>query len=249
MPGRVRRWIIAITGMVVGVLGLGALVPVDAVEGDVTYLLTWETSGIEIADDGSWTTTTDLGYTVTVTAGEVTTFSTTMVACEHDHGMFGWLFGVFGPRIAEAGHSDDADPALVGGPSTEPLISPASTEFGSVTVDEPAYCEGHVAWGSSDPEAPTLRITASWVAPDGSTGEIDLATTIDWGTGGDLSDPTGSVHLETGATATIEVRRRLATLFDGVDVAGADETELAMGVLRNLAAGTVFVVVDGIAHA
>lgn len=248
MPGRARRWIIAITGMVVGALGLGALLPVDAAEGDVTYVLAWDAGGVTTSPDGSWTTTTDLGYTVTVTAGELTTHTVTMVSCPHGHGLFGWLFGILGPGIADAGHRSGGDPALVGGAVGESLTEPDDIVLGTTTVDEPAYCEGHTAWGASDADVATVVIEATWTAPDGTTGVIDLATTIDWGVGGDLTDGTATVHVEVGEPTTVEVRRSLSTMFDGIDLASSDDTELAMGILRALADSTEFVVTGGIAH-
>jgi hypothetical protein len=234
--------------MVVGVLGLDAIMPVEAAEGDVTYVLAWDATGTT-AIDGGWTTATDLGYTVTVTDGTLTTYSVTMVACEHDHGWFGWLVGLVGPGIAEAGHSEGDDPALIGGEIVESIVTGEDTVLGTTTVDEPAYCEGHTAWGTIDRETPTLEVTAEWVGPNGSTGTIELASTIDWGVGDDLAAEGDTVHIEVGEPATVVITRSLATMFDGIELTTEDDTDLAMGILRALADSTVFEVVAGTAHA
>lgn len=249
MPDRARRWIIAIVGMAVGVLGLGVIVPMDRIEGDVTYVLTWDTDGITTVE-GGWVTVNDLGYTITVTDGILTTFSATMVDCDHGHGIFEWLFGFAAPGIAEAGHTTTGgDSALVGGPVVERLDDPETDVLGTAEIDEPAYCQGHTAWGTLDPDEPTLEVTATWTSSDGEAGAIDLTTTMDWGVGGDLVDNTGAVHIETGEPATVEISHSLATMFDGIDLATVDDTSLAMGVFRALADSTRFTVTAGGAHA
>lgn len=248
MPGRARRWTIAVVGMVIGVLGLGAVLPAETATGDVGYVLAWDTNGVTWNPDGTWSTTTDLGYSVTVEAGSLTTFSATMVACDHSHGIFSWLFGTIGPRIALAGHGGDDDAALIGGPISEPLTDPQAIEFGTTTVHEPAYCVGHTNWGTVDPTEPTLVVTATWIGPDGTTGTIDVATTIDWGVDGPLTLDDQEVHIEVGQSAVIEIRRSLATMFDGVDLSTDDERTVAMGIYRALAASTVFAVIEGDAH-
>ena len=247
--GRIRRLVIAALVAVTSIVGLGALMPVQAASGDVTYLLAWDTTGVEWGSDG-WSTTTDLGYEVSVTEATLVTYSATMVACEHDHGgWLAWLTGVFAPAVAGASHPSEEDTALIGGPVTEDLSAPATLTLGTSTVDEPAYCEGHTAWGSSDPESATLTVSGTWTAPDGTAGPLAIDTTIDWGAQAELTESGDTVHLEVGEPAEITITRTLATIFDGVDFARGTSTEQAMAVLGSIADGTVFEVTSGTAHA
>jgi hypothetical protein len=245
-PGRTRRLTTAVIAAVVGMFLVSIVMPVEAGSGTITYALVWDAGGVETGPDGSWSVTTDLGYEVTVTDGTLTTFSASAVACPHLHGVLDRLFGFMSLPAAWAGHPDDEDPALVAGPSIESLIDLAATELGTATVHEPSYCEGFTNWGSNDSD-PTLTLTGSWVATDGTAGTLEISTTVDWGTKSVVVGADGSTASAAadGDGVTIAIVRPIARIFDGVEFVSADDEELARAVLRSLAANTSFVVVDG----
>lgn len=213
------------------------LAPAASATGEVTYVAAWDTTGVTIGDDGAWTVTNDLGIEITVTSGSLATYTVTLAACEHEHGW--WLLGGFAPATALAGHAGDDDPALLGIGGIEPITPGGPITLETVTVHEPAYCQGHIAWGTTDGGA-TLTLEGF---ADGAP--FSITTGLSWGALPDLTRNDASVHLEPGDDAVITLTRPLAGLFNGVDPVGDDA---ATAILRNLAAGTTFAVTAGTAH-
>ena len=60
-------------------------------------------------------------------------------------------------------------------------------------------------------------MSGTWSAPDGAGHTFGVATTVDWGVLRSVTDATGEVHIETGVPATVEIRRSLGRMFNGVE--------------------------------
>ncbi len=259
---------IALAGMVV--LVAGVFWPTSAPSGTIAYALDWDTDRVVSTVDGI-RIDNDLGYSVTLTEATVSSWSTTTVACEHSHGFSIWdsasglVESSFGVTSAWAGHGDTDQAELVA-PTLENLIDAAdlavatSTVLGEVPVSEPSWCEGHWALsGSSGAEQagaadrdPTLVLSGAVAHPDGTVSTLAISTDMAWGTKTELVGVNGTaVEPETGDPITIAVVRRLGSIFDGIDFATFDSTDLdgtgdgdsvALLILRNLDANTSFVV-------
>ncbi|MEL6308385.1 MAG: hypothetical protein AAFQ52_09600 [Chloroflexota bacterium] len=57
------------------------------VEGEIHYQLNWELGDAELTADGLQVTN-DLGYSIVIHEGYVSSYNATMNACEHSHGLF-----------------------------------------------------------------------------------------------------------------------------------------------------------------
>jgi hypothetical protein len=248
----VRRLTIAVVAAVVGLFAVSLLKPADAVNGDVSYALAWNLEGATVDADGSWSVITDLGYTVTITGGHLITFSATLVACPHTHGILDRIFGIVSPAVAWAGHSSADDPALVGGPIVQSLVDHDSVELGTTTVHESSYCEGHTNWGGGGLVADsTLELVGTWQAPgDTEPRPLVVSSRLNWGTKASLErDQISAVYAEIGPDpVSIQIVRDLVTAFDGIEFVTADEESIATSFLRSLAGTTHFEVTGGTIH-
>ena len=154
--------------LVVPLLVVGVIGPSDASEGPITYRLEWTAPGDDVM-------LTDLGYQVRVDDLSVSTYSVTLVACQHEHAA-----APFTVVSAQAGHAAGVDVALIGGPWVEHALTGSAVEVGTAVADEPSYCEGHIAFGSGSGE--TLAVSGSYLAPgSGEWRPLDVHTDIDWG--------------------------------------------------------------------
>ena len=102
----------------------------------VSYTLAFDTTGIERQGDG-WSVHTDLGYTVRITEGSLTTVGTSLVACA-DVVARTPLQRLW--PTAHAGHPGEVDPSTWSSPVTEDLvlaepISPGGIEFPAERLD------------------------------------------------------------------------------------------------------------------
>lgn len=273
--GRLRRigWIAA------QVLGLGSVVAiavaalgprVDDTAGthQLTYTLSWDSDGVEVEPDGSFTVVTDEGYEVTVTDGTLASYSATVVSCDDARAAdtsnddtetgssgavetaSGLLADLTGVDDAAANHGQTYD-EQVEGPVVETIASSDTKVLGTTTVGTDSYCDAHVAFaqvsavGADEEELAqfaTLELEGTVVAPDGSETPLSIATTLPWATKADLLGETGERLELTATDATIEVRRDLARLFDGVDFDSLSGDELDRALLRSIADATSFVV-------
>ena len=242
----------AVVAAVVGLFAVSIIKPADVVNGDVSYTLAWNLEGAAVDADGSWSVVTDLGYPVTVTGGHLITFSATLVACPHTHGILNRILGIVSPAVAWAGHSSADDPALVGGPIVQSLIDHDSVELGTTTVHEPSYCEGHTNWGGGGLVVDsTLGLVGTWQAPgEAEPHPLEVSSTLNWGTKASLErDQIGTVYAEIGShPVSIQIVRDLVSAFDGIEFATANEESIAISFLRSLAGATHFEVTDGTVH-
>jgi hypothetical protein len=217
----------------------------SAAQPSITYVTSWDMTGIAVADDGSWTVTTDLGYRITVTGGAVVTFSVTAIPC-----------GTSTPLASDGpvGVSGAlTDPALLGVSRSEPLRPLTPRELGSRDVPAEPYCQAHMGWGAANgdavlagvPSVDTLRLSGTYLAP-GATAPtaFGISTALSWGVKADLTVAGDPVVVDMKGPIEITVVRDPSTLFDGIDLA-ADPDQVERTLLRNLAASTRFIVTEG----
>lgn len=236
--------------------------------GDVRYRLEWHTDGLTIAPDGTWTTTTDLGYRVALDRGWLTSYQLSMVPC--------WLVEGTGARldplrllwsliggVAHAGHDDEPDPSRVAASRIEPLVGLTALAFGAARVPAEEYCKAHYVAARSDEdtaavpdayagERVTLHLEATWTAPGETEAHaFTVRSALAAGKNLALVAPGGveadALRLQSGeAGFEVTVYRRPARWFDGIDfatVATADDPEaIARAVLLNFIDGLALTV-------
>ncbi|MEO0597576.1 MAG: hypothetical protein AAF126_15820 [Chloroflexota bacterium] len=231
------------------------------VEGEIHYQLNWELGDAELTADGLQVTN-DLGYSIVIHEGYVSSYNATMNACEHSHGLFEWLWEQLTPSVAQAGHGEDDDPAMIDTTVVESFTALESAYVGSVTVEEPAYCEGFYLIGSAhylaqslpedfDMLGYSLYLRGRYTTPEGITLPFSLLTDTGWGTLSDLVVPSTEAltHVEvSGDPITISIQRNAETMFDGITFDTLNETDLSRAILRNLTESTQFIVLSGKMH-
>lgn len=213
--------------------------PVSPVSGNITYFADWDTSGIETLPDGGWRVTNDLGYEVHVLDGYVVSYRVTSLECSHSHSLFEWLLEQLMPAPVKAGHGSEADPAMLAAPFIESLVEPESREWGTVTVNEPSYCQGHYLLGKADRNTEgvdqSIEGTTLFIHGTYSGQPFTIKTGLAWGHLHDFMQDDRPVHVQIGEeTVKIMFTRQLSTLFDGLDFDTFEDDERAHAVLRNL---------------
>lgn len=237
----------------------------DDTEGQIIYETHWDWGDAVPTDEG-WQVITNYVYTVNVTKGYVVSYSTQLNFCEHSHGVFDWLGHALGASVVHAGHdyNQDADPASVVVSMVESLADPTNGTMGTVTVQEPTYCQGHylMARGSSDsvnmPDdvdmyGLTLYVEGTFTTPDDLRpmkfiGETNLANgkIRDLFAPDDVEKP---IHVGiSDEPVRIGIVRSLDTMFDGIEFETASHEDIGKAVLWSLLDDTRFVVLDGEIH-
>lgn len=253
-------------GLLVTVLAY--VLPAPPVSGDIVYAASWVWGDAVAHADGGWSVTNDLGYTVTVERGYVVDFSTQLIACEHSHawGGIAWLEKLVGVAVVQAGHSSgDVDPAALTTATAEPIHSPALRELGTVTVNEPDYCEGHYLVARADGDTlnlpDDLDLHGMSLTIEGTYQRADMDAPVTFTAQTALAngaittlsrvDLAGfrDVHVEiSDEPVYVTIQRRLDTLFDGVDFAAMSRDEIGQAVLWSLIDGTRLLVTGGNLH-
>jgi hypothetical protein len=257
----IRRIVILFIVWLLGVLFI--LRPhAETISGDIHYRLAWYTDGITYNDSG-WTVTTASGYTVHVEAGYITSYSAELVYCPHNHSFLGLFGSIFSMLTAHAGHTGETSPAKVNASVIESLTKPTETDWDTVTVAEPAYCQGHYLIGRADnttqamPNDVNMNRMSIYIrgtyrsATTESATPFLIQTNLGNGTLQELHmpDKPNAVHAEIGAQPVeITIRRHLATLFDQIDFDHMGTQEQAKALLNQLIAQTEIVVTGGTAH-
>lgn len=123
-----RRWrTFGLVGLLLGAWVLAYFLPAPTASGatgTIRYSTAWEW-GRAIPVEGGWQTTTDLGYTVTVTGGMLVNRAVTSAECPHSHSLLGWFLEAVLTPSASAGHgseeamlchlANDAEMRVIGG--------------------------------------------------------------------------------------------------------------------------------------
>lgn len=261
---RILTVLLIAQGMVLLLLAPAVLGNNVNVSGTITYDLSWNTDGVTFTDDG-WQVENNLGYTVEVERGYVVSYSVTANYCPHRHGLLANLLGFITPATAFAGHNSEHDVAELTASYNESLIALETVTLGTVTVNEPSYCEGHYLIASTDTDAATLPddvdmyatslyIEGQYIAPDSTTAvPFTIQSPLAWGTIQTLSEndsPDSIFHVTIGDTPVVlNFERQLASMFDGVDFSTMDERTQAMTILRALTDQVRMVIVEGQSHA
>lgn len=211
--------------------------------GQVRYVLDWDDTGLDVAPDGTWRVTNDLGQTFTITRGWLTSYSAQLVPCSIFEGraasLGDWLWALVG-GVAHAGHDDEPDPSLYEIPHVEPLVGRMPLVLGVVDgVPSETYCKVFYLVARSDEDAvgvPTavpyarvsLYLEGTWSA-DGEAHAFTLSTDLNIGRNLDLltaeaREAGDALRLDpTEAGVDVIVYRRIAGWFDGLDLAEADD--------------------------
>lgn len=223
----------------------------------VTYALDWAPEGAVAAArdaDGAFTVTSDLGYTIRVTRGWITSFGVELVECPRSAAVaplaraaaLAWS-AIEG--TAWAGHSGDApNPAAAHPMQVESLTRPRAYDVARLELAPQAYCKLHYLLARAGAEArdlprdrdmvgTSLHVEGTYRAP-GSASDVPftLHTASAYGA---LVERAGTdarpLRVDAGdGDARITVRRHRARMFDGVDLAHVPERVAAMQVLRAL---------------
>lgn len=217
----------------------------------VTYRLEWA-NDVVAAPAGGFTVTSDLGYTVRVARGWITSYGVELVECPR--GAIPTPLARAGDRLwsliegtAWAGHTSDApNPAAVHPMQVESLTDAAASEIATPALAPQAHCKLHylLARAGADarglPPEPdmvgrSLHVEGAYRAPGASS---DVPFTLDGASAyGALVErvdgDTHPLHLDTGAgAARVTLRRHRAHMFDGVDLAHVPERAAVLQVLR-----------------
>jgi hypothetical protein len=229
-----KRWAWRLAAALFGLWVVAALYSLRPVSHDpepVSYLLSWEWGDAQPNEDGTWGVTSDLGYEIVVLDGYLVTYEATVLDCPEESSWIGSIVDAFVPAAAWAGHSESVVETVVA-EIVESLGDPQTALMGLGETTTGRYCESHVAYGTVDPTETTLQLR---LLIDGDR-VVEIATDLAWGTIGELIGEFGDGDLE------VEIVRDLGSMFDGIDFETAADDEIAVGLLRALSAGTVFVV-------
>lgn len=221
---------------------------------EVTYLLRWDRSHVDVLPEGGLALTNDLGFEVRLDRGYLVQDSATLVDCEGVGGDV-WdsaaalLRAAFLPAIARAGHGELDDPSAVIRPTVLDLVgADADARFGAVPFPEARYCRLHfLVTGVYDPATledapPDLDLVLMTLYLEGAARGIgeeawapfEVRSTLADGVIVDLPDVLeGTTE---GSAALVVIERDLGAMFDGVDFASPDLSDdaIARSVLHRL---------------
>ena len=211
----------------------------------VTYALAWDTSGTTpLPGEAGWAVTTDLGYRVEVTRGYLTSYSLFLGSCPEASLQVWPSLGLVG--TAHAGHSVLGDASTLLTPWVESLTAPQDTTLAPVTFPEARYCEASYLVARADgktlnlPQDAELKnvsllLEGRYLAPGAAAPTpFSYKTTLSHGANAEIS-LTGE-----GSSARITAHRRLAHLFDGIDLSTESEGRVLRAVLARLIEDTTF---------
>ena len=225
----------------------------------VTYALDWAPDDAGVVSShagGSFTVTSDLGYTVRVTRGWITSYGVELVECPRAAAAApaplaraaALVWSVL-EGAAWAGHSTDTpNPAAAHPMQVESLVAPAARDVARLELAPQAYCKLHYLLARAGAEArdlprepdmvgTSLHVEGTYRAPGSSS---DVPFTLHTASAyGALLEHAGAdpqpLRVDTGdGDARITILRHRARMFDGVDLARVNERAASMQVLRAL---------------
>ncbi|MFT4977967.1 MAG: hypothetical protein ACI8S6_003875 [Myxococcota bacterium] len=219
--------------------------PIDSpgwVLSGVTWQQGWDTAGLTRSGD-AWSTVTDLGYTVEITRGYLTTYSLGLEPCPEAlrPPVPGW--GLL--STARAAHGPTINAATLPHSRAVDLLALSDTTLASLTFPQSRFCEVTTLVARADKrtegipegvalEGASLMLTGHWQR--GSEREdFDVKSTLANSSRLTLED---TAHIGTGEVATISIRHRAKSLFDGIELATESDARILRGVLTNLIAHT-----------
>ncbi|MFT5684449.1 MAG: hypothetical protein ACI8RZ_005390 [Myxococcota bacterium] len=200
----------------------------------VTWRQTWETAGITRSAE-EWSTTTDLGYTVTITAGQLVTYNLGLLPCPEASA--GW--GLLG--TAHAAHGPSINATSLTAPQALDLLALSDATLDTCTFPPARYCSAEALIARADQHTRgvggvtpvagvSLALTGHW-----QRGEVrqpfDMTTTLSTSSRADLDAlAPGADALHAEVTLSLSPAR----MFDGIPLAEESEARILRAVLTNL---------------
>ncbi len=220
------------------------------VRSEVGYTLDWEWGRAEALSTGGWSTVTDLGYRVEVTAGAVVTRNLELVPCHVPlpipRAALPW--SLFAPVPVAAGHSSLApNESKISTSYSEDLAAPKARFLETKVVTDPEYCRAHYLIAREKGTAlgaEALSVVGTWSrAPDWVATPFRLKSASAYGDFRELRDAGGSVARRTIVGGIqVTVKRSLSTMLDGIDFrTGVSEDHGALVMRRVVSETKIYV--------
>lgn len=235
-------------GVVGRLAGLFLLLPVVAGcvgERRVVFSLEWDLTGTERSADGAaLVVRTDLGYRVWLQRGFLASHPLDLVECAEPVPPLARLAAgaaaLLAPAPAWAGHVLSLNPSAFRPATVESLPAAAPTTSTRVLVAGRRYCELNYLVARADAGASglpddlamtgkSLYLEGMFAAPGASPEPFTIATSVTAGRRFALRRPGDAT-----GDAVVHVRRRMASLFDGVDFVRQPRSEWPHHILANL---------------
>ncbi len=211
--------------------------------GDVSYRVSWDWGQARPTPNGNgWTVTSDLGYQIQVRSGKLVTRNLELVPCHAPPKMtpMARLLRGFAPITAYAGHGSMLPNASrISKSFEEDLARPTNRDIEVRRVRDPEYCQAHflIARPSGTPPATTsIELSGTWQKAGGESREFEIRGATAYGQLKDLvSSTSGTVERQSIiGGVSVEVRRELHSMFDGVDFESMNELAQATAVARSI---------------
>ena len=206
----------------------------------LSWTLDWDADGIELGPDGSWSTNSDLGYTVTVSHAFIVTAAISLVPCtlEGDTGVFAWLSLLLG-QPAFANHAPFEDGSLLELSAKEWLTPAKTVSLPSTSFPLTQYCSAYwlLARGGPDSEFEhtSIELRGTWHHGD-DTGSFDITSDFARASIANLS----AIPVDT-RQGHVTLTRPMARLFDGIDFAKDNDYAIAWSVVHTMTEQATFV--------
>lgn len=211
---------------------------------NVRFDLAWDTAGVEI-NDGKATFTSDTGYVIELDRLAVTTYSVELMPCQPLPQKRAGLSLV---GTAWAGHQAGHPPTRTNAAGFEAPLKAATLTMDKVPVPDVAYCGAHYLIGrlldpppGADPATTTgfsLRMHGRYRKAGGDVwADLDLDSPVAHGILVDFAGAKNGTRFKDGDV--VQMTRKLAPLFNGVDFGGMDQAAQVRQILRQIVSGTV----------
>ena len=211
--------------------------------GDVSYRVSWDWGPAQPAPNGTgWMVTNDLGYQIHVQSGRLVTRNLELVPCHAPSTMtpLARLLGGFAAVTAFAGHGSMLPNASrISKSFEEDLVSPTDRDVEVRRVRNPEYCQAHflIARPSGTaPSATSLELSGTWQSAGGEPRKFEIRGATSYGQLKELLGVTsGTVERQSIiGGVSVEVRRELHSMFDGVDFESMGQLAQASAVARSI---------------
>ncbi len=191
-------------------------------------------------EDGVRTWTTDLGYTVRLSAARVSSIGAQLDPCEVDTGLAAWspldLLG--GP--ARADHVVTLDSSLYSATLVEDLLAGERQSYGTGAASGLDYCAIHWLSGPTTEDGmagQSIHLEGSVQGPEDAEARAFLGEI--WLSAGGLPELTegsgaGALDGSEGVAAEIEILRRPTRALDGEELSALSDAEIAYAFLAGL---------------
>lgn len=197
----------------------------------VTWRVDWQTDGLVQQAEG-WSTTTDLGYTVTITAGHLVTYSLGLLPCPEASAGWGLI------STARAAHGPSINETSLSAPRALDLRALTDADLDTRTFPAARYCSAEAliaradqhtrGLGAVEPEAGvSLALTGHWQRGE-ERQPFDITTSLSASSRADLDRSVPGRH------AAVTLALRPARMFDGIALAEESEARILRAALTSL---------------